>query len=180
MAEHLEDHADVRAVDAVDFEVVQQLDSLVPFGVRGIGVAYGFQYFDFVDSCLHEVLGRLDDLEGDEPLLLEVPAQPHRGEVAPAQLARYVVSPEKQVPYLDGVVAPLPVVAAVLLLFLLARVGLVRIGDRLVAGAVRGLHARVVAVGDRLPVQILILGLFLGRLVSLFFRLDCQYPPVYV
>ena len=36
--------------------------------------------------------GRLDHLQRDEHLVAEVPAEPHRGEVAPAELPDYVVA----------------------------------------------------------------------------------------
>ena len=39
MAEHLEDHDDMRAVDSVNFEIVQQLDTLLAEWIGRVALA---------------------------------------------------------------------------------------------------------------------------------------------
>ena len=98
-----------------------------------MAVSYCFEQLDLVQGCLCVVLGTLNHLHGHKTLsprthtsiihtslkhtdtsltdrpgevLLDVPGQPHGGEVSPAQLADHVVPPTEQVPDTHMVVAP--------------------------------------------------------------------------
>ncbi|GMR43376.1 hypothetical protein PMAYCL1PPCAC_13571 [Pristionchus mayeri] len=118
-AEHLEHHAHVVAVDSRDGEGVEQLDDLVPVRVGRVAVADPEQQLNLVHGRLRVVLGRLDNLESDEASLVRVPAQPHGGEVAPAQLADHVSLSVEYVSDADWMVpAPLVVLGVLLLLII--------------------------------------------------------------
>ena len=62
VAQHLKHHADVGAIDAVDFEIVKQLDRLFPFGIRVVAFADAAEQFDLVQCRFRVVRGALHHL----------------------------------------------------------------------------------------------------------------------
>ena len=85
MAQHLEHHAHVGPIHTADLEVVQEHDGALAQFVRAVWVPDTLQEFYLVERRLRVVGGALNDLEGDKLLVGQVPAEPHRREVAPAQ-----------------------------------------------------------------------------------------------
>ena len=81
VSEHFEDHADMGAVDACDFELVQELNAFQTVGIRWVTLANVRQQFDFVQGSFGVVFRTFDDLHGDESSDFTVPAQPNGGEV---------------------------------------------------------------------------------------------------
>ena len=116
LAEDLEDHADVDAVGALVVERVEQADDVLAAGVGLLGVDDLLQQLDLVEGGLGVVGGGAHDLEGDVLAIGVVAGQPDGREVAPAQLAHNgVAAVLVLLADLDGVVAALAVVFAILL-----------------------------------------------------------------
>jgi hypothetical protein len=116
LAEDLEDHADVDAIGALVVERVEQADDVGAARVVLLGVDDLFEQLDLVEGRLGVVGGGADNLEGDVLAGGIVARQPDGGEVAPAQLAdNGVLAVLVLLADLDGVVAALAVVLAVLL-----------------------------------------------------------------
>jgi len=92
VAEHLEDHADVGSVDAADLEIVQKLYAPFPEWISLVALSDALEQLDFVEGRLGVVRRALHHLEGHEVLVRQVPAQPDRRKVAPAEFSDHVVS----------------------------------------------------------------------------------------
>ena len=116
LAEDLEDHADVDAVGALVVERVEQADDVGAAGVGLLRIDDLLQQLDLVQGGLGVVGGGAHDLEGDVLAIGVVAGQPDGREVAPAQLAHNgVAAVLVLLADLDGVVAALAVVFAILL-----------------------------------------------------------------
>ena len=165
VAEHFEDHADVDAVRAGHFEVVEQLDGFEAILVVGVAVAATLEQLDFVGGRFGVVFSRFDYFERDEAHCFEVPAQPHGGEVAPAELAQNVVALVVQVADFDGVVAAFAVVGDVFLLLVVrADVVGVLVG---VALWIVGVVVVVVVVAAIVVVLVVVIAVFIGVILNL-------------
>lgn len=132
VAQHLEHHADVGPVDPVDFEIVKELDRLLTLGVGFVALADAAEEFDLVQRRLCVVGRALDHLQCHKTLrpvarrkrtneegvmsssidlalqpgiLHEVPAEPHCGEVTPAQLADDVVTVVEEIANLHRMIS---------------------------------------------------------------------------
>jgi len=92
VAEHLEDHADVGSVDAANLEIVQKLYAPFPEWISLVALSDALEQLDFVEGRLGVVRRALHHLEGHEVLVRQVPAQPDRRKVAPAEFSDHVVS----------------------------------------------------------------------------------------
>lgn len=79
VTEHLEDHADVRTVDAADLEIVQQLHCLLAFRVRFVALADAAQQFDLVQRRFRIVRRALHYFERYEPFGSIVPREEQEG-----------------------------------------------------------------------------------------------------
>lgn len=127
LAQNFEDHADVDAIGSFVVEGVEQTDDVSAARVVLVRVDDLLQELDLVEGGLGVVGGRAHDLEGDVLAGGVVAGQPDGGEVAPAQLAHdCVLAVLVLLANLDGVVAALAVVLAVLLVG-----GVVGLVDRL-------------------------------------------------
>ena len=106
----------MNAVRTGYFEIVEELDCFEAVLVVGVAVAATLEQLDFVGGRFRVVFSRFDYFKRDESNGFEVPAQPHGGEVAPAELAQNVVALVVQVADFDWMVAAFAVVGDVFLL----------------------------------------------------------------
>ena len=116
IAEHFEHHAHVNAIRTGYFKIVEQLDCFEAIFVVGVAIAATLEQLDFVGGRFGVVFSRFDYFKRNESNCFEVPAQPHGGEVAPAELAQNVVALVVQVADFDWMVAAFAVVGDVFLL----------------------------------------------------------------
>jgi hypothetical protein len=120
-AEHLKDHANVRAVRADDAKVVEELDNVLGALSGFVAFAHAFEQLDFVLGRLGVLLGGFDDFEGNMAIALQVTTQPDGGEVAPAELTDHAIAHSENIADDDTVIAAEAVVGIILAI----RVGIV-------------------------------------------------------
>ena len=78
VSKHFKHHADMSAVHAGHFELIQQLNAFQTIGIRWIAFAHMGQEFDFVQGGFRVMFGALHDFHRHESSYFTIPTEPNR------------------------------------------------------------------------------------------------------